>query len=478
MDRFTKVKNIGKGNMGACTLVRNNDDGRHYVIKQVDLAKLNKKERQQSLNEAKVLSSLRHPNIINYVDSFLARKSDHLCIVMEFADGGDLSQKIKASHNTNFPQDQILDWAIQLALALQHIHSKKILHRDVKTQNVFLTSDGMCKLGDFGIARTLNNTFDQANTFVGTPYYLSPELILERPYDSQSDVWAFGVCLYEMMALKHPFNANDMKSLMQRILKVQYEPAPLCYSSELRSVVSRLLVKDPQQRMKLTEMLELPIMRQRMLQWLQGGIVPSRYISSLIRHKLLPASVMPAQAPEKQSSVASFPQVTQRPKQTSTIPQFTNADDERAVKREEIRSEFRDVRLKPKPPANPAPSRDPTIVNDGPAAAYAAQQRQAANPVHLPSLAGRPQALPEMPMRRNSGPTAAALKPPAYIPPMQSNAANANRAYNLPAPTGNQNIQQVLDKVPSNARGGGLQPIGGQAKPLGGGLPPINNNRW
>ncbi|CUF43152.1 protein kinase, putative [Bodo saltans] len=292
MEKFTKVRNIGKGNMGACALARNNEDGRYYVIKQVDLAKLNKKERQQSLNEAKVLSALRHPNVINYYDSFLARKSDHLCIVMEYADGGDLSQRIKNNHGVHFSQTQVLDWFIQSVLSLHYTHQRKILHRDVKTQNIFLTQDNLCKLGDYGIARTLNSTYDQASTFVGTPYYLSPELILERPYDHMSDVWALGVVLYEMMALKHPFNANDMKSLMHRILKVQYEPPPTIYSPELRYIVSKILVKDPTQRIRLSEVLELNIISSRIQEWMNGGILPAKYITALIRSKSLPPSLM------------------------------------------------------------------------------------------------------------------------------------------------------------------------------------------
>lgn len=292
MEKFTKVRNIGKGNMGACALARNNEDGRYYVIKQVDLAKLNKKERQQSLNEAKVLSALRHPNVINYYDSFLARKSDHLCIVMEYADGGDLSQRIKNNHGINFTETQVLDWFIQSVLSLHYVHQRKILHRDVKTQNIFLTQENLCKLGDFGIARTLSSTYDQASTFVGTPYYLSPELILERPYDHMSDVWALGVVLYELMTLKHPFNANDMKSLMHRILKVQYEPPPTLYSNELRSIVSKILVKDPMQRIRLGEVLELPIVSRRIRQWIDGGVLPGKYVTALLRSKALPPSMM------------------------------------------------------------------------------------------------------------------------------------------------------------------------------------------
>lgn len=301
MERYTKVRNIGKGNMGTAFLAKDNEDGRFYVIKQVDLAKLNKKERQQSLNEAKVLSALRHPNIINYVDSFLAKKTDHLCIVMEFADGGDLCNKVKYQRGVRFSEEQVLDWFIQIVLSLQHMHRRKILHRDVKTQNIFLTTDNLCKLGDFGISKALSGTYEQTNTFVGTPYYLSPELILERPYDHMSDVWALGIVLYELMALRHPFNANDMKSLMHRILRVQYDPPPLAYSDGLRSIVGKILTKDPNQRIRLNEILELPVVHNRMRLWVSGGIMPPKYVASLVRNKLFPNSIMALVGPSVSS---------------------------------------------------------------------------------------------------------------------------------------------------------------------------------
>ncbi|ESL05504.1 protein kinase [Trypanosoma rangeli SC58] len=301
MDKFTKVRHIGKGNMGACALVRNNEDGKCYVIKQVDLGRLSRKERQQSLNEAHLLSSLQHPNIINYVDSFLSKKSDHLCIVMEFADCGDLSARIKKSYGVNFRESQVLDWIIQLVLSLSYVHQRRILHRDIKSQNVFLTSQNILKLGDFGIACTLSGTYDQARTFVGTPYYLSPELILERPYDHRSDMWALGVVIYELMALRHPFNASNMKGLMQRILRVQYEPVPKLYSTELRDIVPRLLVREPSQRIKLEELLELPVVQRRMQEWMSFDVMPKSYIETLVQHKLLP----PAIAALRRSSIPS-----------------------------------------------------------------------------------------------------------------------------------------------------------------------------
>nr|CCC91469.1 putative protein kinase [Trypanosoma congolense IL3000] len=329
MDRFTKVRNIGKGNMGACVLVRNNEDGKLYVIKQVDLTKMNRKERQQSLNEAHVLKSLQHPNIINYVDSFLANRSNYVCIVMEYADGGDLSSRIKKSYGVNFRESQIVDWIIQLTLSLSYVHKRKILHRDVKAQNVFLTSQNILKLGDFGIARTLSGTYDQAKTFVGTPYYLSPELIMERPYDHRSDVWALGVIIYELMTLKHPFNATNMKGLMQRILKLQYEPIPPLYTTELRNIVPRILTRDPAQRIRLSDILDLPIIQRRLREWMLTDSMPRDYVETLLRDGLLPSNVaalwkstvvaprVPTLAPIKERPVSSTSTVASGPREVA-----------------------------------------------------------------------------------------------------------------------------------------------------------------
>eukprot|EP00668_Euglena_longa_P020850 GGOE01025955.1.p1 GENE.GGOE01025955.1~~GGOE01025955.1.p1 ORF type:complete len:409 (+),score=118.20 GGOE01025955.1:1-1227(+) len=323
MEKYTKVRNVGKGGMGQCILVRDNTDSRQFIMKLVDMSQMNKKERTAALHEAKVLSSLHHPNVVQYVDSFLTKRGDQLCIVMEWADGGDLAGKVKLRRP--FSEEQLLDWLIQITLAVRYCHSKRVFHRDLKSQNIFLTGDGVVKLGDFGISRVLANTCDNANTFVGTPYYLSPELVQEQPYNTPSDMWALGVLLYELMALKMPFNALDMKGLMYKILRVIYDPPPLSYSQELRALVGKLLVKEPKARLTAAELLAQPVLHRRLKALIEGpppNSVPPAYVDSLLTTDLVEFSegvpLKPSSAGSRRdrSSVSS----TSGRKRSSSLP--------------------------------------------------------------------------------------------------------------------------------------------------------------
>ena len=153
---------------------------------------------------------LNHPNIINFKDVFKDKKM-FLNIVMEYADDGELSTKIKEKRKSGgaFTEDEILNYFTQICLALKHCHDRKILHRDLKAENVFLTRKGLCKLGDFGISRVLNGTRSRAKTLVGTPFYLSPEILCNNPYNMKSDIWALGVLCYIMLSGKPPFKGSS-----------------------------------------------------------------------------------------------------------------------------------------------------------------------------------------------------------------------------------------------------------------------------
>lgn len=211
---------LGKGSFGKAFLVQAESDGALCVIKKIDIAKLSEQEKKETIKEAKILEVLNHPNIIRFKEVYKTKKGQ-LCIVMDYADGGDLQGKIKGckESGTTLDESVILNWFTQICLAMKHCHDRKILHRDLKAQNIFLTKNGIIKLGDFGIAKVLSSTVEKAVTIVGTPYYLSPEIIQNSPYNFKSDIWSLGVLLYEMCALKPPFNGSNIHMLAMQIVK-------------------------------------------------------------------------------------------------------------------------------------------------------------------------------------------------------------------------------------------------------------------
>ena len=164
----------------------------------------------------------------------------------------------------HFGEFQVLDWFTQIALALRHCHERKILHRDLKSKNVFLTMKNVVKLGDFGIAKVLNNTMDTTKTIVGTPYYLSPEIIKNKPYGLESDIWALGILLYEMCALRPPFNGRNLSELGMRITAGVYPQISSEYSRDLRVLISNLLIIDPKRRPNIHKVLKTPLIQSRM----------------------------------------------------------------------------------------------------------------------------------------------------------------------------------------------------------------------
>lgn len=179
---------------------------------------MSERERADTLKEAKILEAFNHPNIIRFREVYKTKKGK-LCIVMDYADGGDLQKMIQNQRGRYFTESQLLDWFTQICLALKHMHDRKVLHRDIKCQNVFLTKNSIIKMGDFGIARVLNSTMEVARSMVGTPYYLSPEIIEGRPYSFKSDIWSLGVMFYELCALKPPFDGCNIHFLGMKIIK-------------------------------------------------------------------------------------------------------------------------------------------------------------------------------------------------------------------------------------------------------------------
>ena len=232
--------------------------------------------------EGKILKELSHPNIIHFRE--VLTDKDYLYIVMDYADGGDLSMKIREQEGKFFDENKILDWFTQVCLAIKHIHDRKILHRDIKSQNIFLMKNGQIKLGDFGIAKCLNQTIDKAKTYVGTPYYLSPEIINSQPYDFKSDIWSLGVLLYEMCALKMPFDASNLPQLYIKIINCNYQPLSNNYSDELKKLVKAMLNETSLKRPNIEQVLNYSIIKSRIRKFLNDEEYEAEF-SHTILHK-------------------------------------------------------------------------------------------------------------------------------------------------------------------------------------------------
>ncbi|XP_061313412.1 serine/threonine-protein kinase Nek5 isoform X4 [Pezoporus flaviventris] len=289
MDKYEIIKKIGEGSFGKIFLAKVKVDNEQCVIKEIDLTKMPVKEKEASQKEVILLAKMKHANIVTFYASL--QENNKLYIVMEYCDGGDLMMRINMQHGVLFDEDQILSWFVQISLGLKHIHDKKILHRDVKTQNVFLSNNGkVAKLGDFGIARQLNSTTEFAHTCVGTPYYLSPEICENQPYNNKTDIWSLGCVLYELCALKHPFEGNSLHQLMLKICRGRFHPVSLNYSYDLRILISQLFKVSPRDRPSINSILRKPFLQKLILRYLPPELIQEELSHTVIHRKCPSAS--------------------------------------------------------------------------------------------------------------------------------------------------------------------------------------------
>jgi serine/threonine protein kinase len=248
MERFRKLKSLGRGQAGEVWLVER-EDASLAALKQIYI------DSDESLNqEVSLLQRLSHPCIIQYQESF--KSGSYLYIITDFAEGGDLGSRIRSAKNkgNKFSESQIWKWFGQISAALAYIHSHKIIHRDLKTQNIFLSKAGDIKIGDFGISRILSHSAEMACSSVGTPYYIAPEVCKGQPYDFKADVWSFGCIMYELCALRRPFEGDNIANVLKGILENQ--PQPIEGIAEgLSSIIFEMLRKDANSRPSVSDLL-------------------------------------------------------------------------------------------------------------------------------------------------------------------------------------------------------------------------------
>lgn len=266
---YSKQKKIGQGASGsvyvakvketavspvARTILREQGARAQVAIKQMDLAHQPRKE--LIVNEIMVMKDSKHRNIVNFLDAFLRNNNAELWVVMEFMEGGALTDVI--DNNPVITEDQISTICLETCRGLQHLHSQSIIHRDIKSDNVLLDARGNVKITDFGFCAKLTETKSKRATMVGTPYWMAPEVVKQKEYGPKVDIWSLGIMAIEMIESEPPYlNEEPLKALY--LIATNGTPRlkkPEKLSKELKAFLSVCLCVDVKSRASARELLE------------------------------------------------------------------------------------------------------------------------------------------------------------------------------------------------------------------------------
>ena len=264
MENFETINKLGDGAYSVVYKVRRKQDNKIYALKKVKLKDLCDKEKQNALNEVRILASIKSNFVISYKEAFIDEDDTNLCLVMEYADKGDLYQKILQFKKIGCLIEEIDIWRIfiQMVKGLKALHDLNIIHRDLKSSNIFLFADGTAKIGDLNVSKVINKGVGFTQT--GTPYYASPEVWKDQPYDIKSDIWSLGCVTFEMLTLRPPFRAENMDKLYNKVIKGEYGKISDRYSDDIKEIIKLLLKVNPKERPSCAQILNHELIKKRL----------------------------------------------------------------------------------------------------------------------------------------------------------------------------------------------------------------------
>ena len=254
---FTLIKILKKNDFYTIyQSIKNNNKNKFYSIKNIFLNKISNDEINDYIKDCKILKLLKNSFILKIYNYYLTE--ENLLIIFEYLNGGFLSEFLSLQRKKKSLIKEEIIWKIyiQLILGLNKIHNNNIIHRDLKTQNIFLTKHFNVKIFDFKKSKILNDNKEFTNSFIGTPYYFSPEMILKKKYNFKIDVWAIGIILYEICTLKKPFVGKNVEELNKNILKGKFKEINKIYSKELKKVLNMLLIHQQEKRPNVYDLIQ------------------------------------------------------------------------------------------------------------------------------------------------------------------------------------------------------------------------------